>query len=124
MRTVHLQLKRELTGSLFEEKAIYGNLTVTIFNDSKFERRMYIRTLENLDYIFPAGVYNCEVELSQKFNRLLVELKGIPNRSEIKIHNGSKVEHSKGCILIHLADLNELMKLVRVGEKITITVIN
>lgn len=63
-----------------------------------------IDTLENRKYIVEPGVYKIEYEYSPKFNRDLWELKGIPKRSEIKIHNGKRTEHTRGCIIVRDVD--------------------
>jgi len=57
-------------------------------------------TLENADYLVPALIYKVAVTQSPKFQRLLPVLEQVPGRSGIRIHRGSRPEHSKGCILI------------------------
>lgn len=57
-------------------------------------------TLENADYLVPALIYKIQVSKSPKFQRLLPLLEQVPGRSGIRIHVGSKPEHSKGCILV------------------------
>ena len=57
-------------------------------------------TLENADCIIPALVYKTQVTLSPKFGKLLPELVQVPGRTGIRIHSGTKPEHSRGCILI------------------------
>jgi len=46
----------------------------------------------------PAGFYNLEVEYSNRFNRELWELKGVPGRSEAKIHVANFYTQIQGCI--------------------------
>ena len=46
--------------------------------------------------------------MSLKFKRLLPVLEQVPGRSGIRIHRGSRPEHSKGCILVSPADEQEL----------------
>lgn len=48
----------------------------------------------------PEGIYDLEFEYSDKFRRKLWELKGVPNRSEIKIHIGNSFDQIRGCILL------------------------
>lgn len=47
---------------------------------------------------FPAGYYNLVLEYSNKFKMDLWELKGVPGRSEGKIHWGSFYRDYQGCI--------------------------
>ena len=57
-------------------------------------------TMENADYLVPALIYRVAVTQSPRFKRLMPILQQVPNRSGIRIHRGTKPEHSKGCILI------------------------
>ena len=57
-------------------------------------------TLENADYLIPALVYRVAVTRSPRFKRLMPVLNQVPNRSGIRIHRGTRPEHSKGCILV------------------------
>ena len=57
-------------------------------------------TLENADYLIPALIYRVSVTQSAKFKRLLPILNQVPGRSGIRIHRGTKPEHSRGCILV------------------------
>lgn len=57
-------------------------------------------TLENADCMIPALIYKTQVTRSPKFGKLLPELVQVPGRTGIRIHYGTKPEHSKGCILI------------------------
>ena len=61
-------------------------------------------TLENADYLIPALVYKVQVTQSPKFRRLLPCLVQVPGRSGIRVHRGTKPEHSKGCILVSASD--------------------
>ena len=62
-------------------------------------------TLENADCLIPALIYKVQVTRSPKFRKLLPILLQVPSRSGIRIHKGTKPEHSKGCILIPDATL-------------------
>ena len=57
-------------------------------------------TLENSDHLIPALIYKVSVTQSPKFRRLLPVLEQVPGRTGIRVHRGSKPEHSKGCILV------------------------
>lgn len=56
----------------------------------------------------PAGEYKLVYERSPKFKRNLFELKGVPGRSEIKIHVANFVYQLQGCIGVghYIDDLN------------------
>ena len=62
-----------------------------------------IATLENADYIIPVGIYEVRVTYSPRFKRMLPLIGNVPGRSGIRIHRGTKPEHSKGCILVSAA---------------------
>ena len=57
-------------------------------------------TLENSAYLIPALVYRVAVTQSPRFKRLMPVLCQVPGRAGIRIHRGSRPEHSKGCILV------------------------
>jgi hypothetical protein len=57
-------------------------------------------TLEHSDYLIPALIYKVQVNLSPKFGTLMPMLMQVPGRSGIRIHFGTKPEHSRGCVLI------------------------
>ena len=68
-------------------------------------------TLENADYLVPALIYRLSVTHSPKFNRLLPILQQVPGRTGIRIHRGTKPEHSKGCILVSKEDEEKITEL-------------
>ena len=68
-------------------------------------------TLENADYIIPALIYRVQVTQSPKFHRLLPCLVQVPGRSGIRVHRGTKPEHSKGCIIVSAANEQILTEL-------------
>ena len=57
----------------------------------------------------PAGTYTLRLEYSPSFKTDLYELKGVPGRSEVKIHIANYVSELRGCIAPGLkwADLNK-----------------
>ena len=67
-----------------------------------------IATLENADYIIPVGTYPVLVTFSPRFKRMLPLIGNVPGRSGIRIHRGTKPEHSKGCVLVSAAMEQEL----------------
>ena len=92
-----------LTRIQYEETQTRGILLVLNDNEIVFD----CKTLE-LPYrdnqrgisCVPAGVYNIQKEYSPKFERDLYELKDVPSRSEIKIHQGNFSSALEGCILV------------------------
>ena len=96
-----------------EGKAVKGTLYSVEhrYSGSAGEYKEYLTpicsTLENADYIIPALVYKVQVTQSPKFRRLLPCLVQVPGRSGIRVHRGTKPEHSKGCIIVSAA--NELV---------------
>ena len=91
-------------------KSVHGKLyrTSHYYNkrlDKMVERLHYIcDTLENADYLIPALIYRVTVTQSPKFRRLLPLLNQVPGRSGIRVHRGTKPEHSLGCILVSAAN--------------------
>ena len=74
-----------------KNKAVHGTMRVG-------ERD--IETLENADYIIPDGTYTVSVTYSPRFKKMMPLIGNVPGRSGIRIHRGTKPEHSKGCILV------------------------
>ena len=73
--------------------------------------RWFCNTLERVGYQIPALCYHLSVTHSPKFKRLLPLVQNVPRRGDkamrqgIRIHRGSKPEHSTGCVLV-VADNN------------------
>ena len=87
-----------------------------------------IATLENADYIIPVGTYPVLVTFSPRFKRILPLIGNVPGRSGIRIHRGTKPEHSKGCVLVNAVMEQELtakwLALQASNEPIKITIEN
>ena len=104
-------------------KAVRGTLYQTEhrYSGSAGEYKEYLtpvcETLENVDYSIPALTYKVSATQSPKFKRLLPILEQVPNRSGIRIHRGTKPEHSKGCILVSPAREQELTALFLSEQK-------
>ena len=62
--------------------------------------RFICATLENAEYLIPALVYRVGVTMSPRFRRLMPVLEQVPGRKGIRVHRGTKPEHSRGCILV------------------------
>ena len=84
--------------------AITGRLVI--------DGRWFCNTLERKGVEIPALCYHVTVTMSPKFKRLLPLVCGVPQtvgdkakgdkamRQGIRIHRGSKPEHSSGCVLV------------------------
>jgi hypothetical protein len=89
---------------------VTGKITLP-FEEKEFE----YPTLENADFIIPAGIYPLNRTWSPKFKKLLPIVENVPDREGIRIHMGTKPEHSEGCILVDyacMANLNVLFNRV------------
>ena len=95
MITVTLQRKKR------QNKAVRGMMTIP-FDE---ENTLFIPTLENADYLIPAGIYPLSKTYSPKFRKLLPLIEDVPNREGIRIHGGTQPEHSTGCILVDPLDM-------------------
>ena len=84
-------------------KAVYGTLTFPIG-----ERSFSYPSLENADFLIPSGTYPLERTWSPKFKKRLAEIQNVPERTGIRIHMGTKPEHSQGCILSNFAAISNL----------------
>ena len=83
--------------------AITGRLVI--------DGRWFCNTLERVGYQIPPLCYHVAVTMSPKFKRLLPIVQNVPQtgdkakddkamRQGIRIHVGTKIEHSTGCILV------------------------
>ena len=105
--------------------AIIGRLVI--------DGRWFCNTLERKGYEILALCYRVQVTMSPKFKRLLPLVTGVPRtpqsgygtatpmgradsaigyRQGIRIHRGSKPEHSTGCILVPAEKEKELTDLI------------
>ena len=83
-------------------KAVYGTMTLP------FEQPIECTTLENADYLIPAGTYPLKKTWSPRFKKPMPEICEVPDRSGIRIHMGTKPEHSEGCVLVDYATFSNL----------------
>ena len=84
------------------------------FQVDRWNQAFKSSTLENADYLIPAGTYSLESTWSPRFKKFMPEVMNVPEREGIRIHCGTKPEHSKGCILVEpyiLANLQSLLNL-------------
>ena len=77
------------------DKAVRGTATIPIGADA-----IVCATLETAEYIIPDWTYELQNTMSPKFKKILPLVCGVPKRSGIRIHTGTKPEHSTGCVLV------------------------
>ena len=102
MRTIILKRKRR------EGKAVYGQLSFEMRNREYALETFSMPSLENADYLIPAGTYPVERTWSPRFKKFLPLIENVPDRDGIRIHRGTIPEHSKGCILLDLAGMSNV----------------
>ena len=91
-----------LTRNKPQGKAVTGTLAFDLLNRQYDYERHEFKSLENADYLIPAGTYPLERTFSLKFQKMLPEVQDVPDRSGIRFHRGTIPEHSKGCILLNM----------------------
>ena len=90
-------------------KAVYGQLSFEMRNREYALETFSMPSLENADYLIPAGTYPVERTWSPRFKKFLPLIENVPDREGIRIHRGALPEHSKGCILLDLAGMSNIM---------------
>jgi len=107
--------------------AVYGELSFDMHNRNYELERFTMPTLENADFIIPAGTYPVKLTWSPKFKKFLPEIQDVPDRTGIRIHRGSHTNHSKGCILLDIVGMSNItclfnqLKFAEEDAEITIT---
>ena len=96
-----------LTRQKKEGKAVNGTMTFDMYNRDYELETFSQPTLENADFLIPAGTYPVERTWSPKFKKFL-PLISVPDREGIRIHRGSIPEHSHGCVLTDLRGMANL----------------
>ena len=85
-----------------------------------------ITTLENSDYIIPEGTYELKNTMSPKFKKILPLVCGVRGRSGIRIHTGTKPEHSTGCVLVSAFGKQQIIDFInqkaKQNEKVYLTI--
>ena len=74
-------------------------------------------TLENADFIIPAGVYPLLLTYSPRFKKLMPLIDNVPDREGIRIHCGTVPEHSEGCVLVHPLALENIKSFINFIKK-------
>ena len=85
----------ELQRQVPKGKAVPGVMTLPLMQGA-----FRCETLENADYLIPAGTYPLKMTWSPRFKKQMPEICDVPERDGIRIHLGSKPEHSTGCVLV------------------------
>jgi len=94
-------------------KAVTGTLAFDLLNKEGAPEHLSFPTLENAEFIIPAGTYPLDRTWSPKFKKFLPEVQevfapdGTP-RLGIRIHRGAIPEHSTGCILLDMTGMANL----------------
>lgn len=86
-----IQLTRQTT----DGNAVSGTLIIPLGKDV-----LHVATLENADYLIPAGKYPLKMSYSPKFDKRMPEICDVPERDGIRIHMGTRPVHSTGCVLV------------------------
>ena len=81
------------------------------------EEMFLCNTLENSEFIIPAGKYSLVVTESPKFKRLMPLVMNVLGRRGIRIHRGSRPEHSTGCILVRDSDTERYLAYNMLSEQ-------
>ena len=74
-------------------------------------------TIENADFLIPAGKYPLRLTWSPRFKKLMPLIDEVPEREGIRIHMGTKPEHSQGCVLVSYLALENLKVLFNQRKK-------
>ena len=106
MRTIHL------TRNSKDGKAVRGTATIPMGAD-----KIVCATLENADYIIPEGTYQLVNTMSPRFKKILPLLVNVPGRSGIRVHTGTKPEHSKGCVLVTAFGRDQIIDFINQNNK-------
>jgi len=119
---MNIQLIREKRSA----KAVRGTITLP------FEGRSPLSypTLENADFIIPAGKYPLKMTWSPRFKKDMPLIDEVPDREGIRFHMGTKPEHSEGCVLLSYEGLTNLKIFINYCKKwledepLTLTIID
>lgn len=102
-------------------RAVKGAAAIPIGADT-----ILCATLENADYIIPDGTYELTLTMSPKFGKVLPLLGNVPGRSGIRIHTGTKPEHSTGCVLVSAFGKQQIIDFInqkaKQNEKVYLTI--
>lgn len=104
-----------------ERNAVRGTATIPMGAD-----KIVCATLENADYIIPEGTYQLVSTMSPRFKKILPLVSNVPGRSGIRIHTGTRPEHSKGCVLVTAFGRDQIIEFInqkaKQNEKVHLTI--
>lgn len=104
-----------------ERNAVRGTATIPMGKDA-----ILCATLENTDYIIPEGTYQLVNTMSPRFKKILPLVSNVPGRSGIRIHTGTRPEHSKGCVLVTAFGRDQIIEFInqkaKQNEKVYLTI--
>ena len=105
-----------LTRQRTKGNAVFGTLTFPLeMQNGTLEEK--VTTLENADFLIPAGTYPLRLTWSPRFKKPMPLIDEVPDREGIRIHMGTKPEHSQGCILVSALDLENIKVLFNQRKK-------
>ena len=105
-----------LTRRTRKDKAVFGTLTFPLeLQNGIIEEK--VTTLENADFLIPAGTYPLRLTWSPRFKKLMPLIDEVPDREGIRIHQGTKPEHSQGCVLVSALALENIKVLFNQRKK-------
>ena len=105
-----------LTRRTRKDKAVFGTLTFPLeLQNGIIEEN--VTTLENADFLIPAGTYPLRLTWSPRFKKLMPLIDEVPDREGIRIHQGAKPEHSQGCVLVGALALENIKVLFNQRKK-------
>ena len=93
-------------------KAIRGLITLPLEQGTRT-----FDTLENADCLIPAGTYPLRLTWSPRFKKNMPLIDEVPDREGIRIHMGTKPEHSEGCVLVSYEALCNIIVLFNQRKK-------
>ena len=106
----------QLTRLNTKGKAVFGTLTFPLeMQNGTLEEK--VNTLENADFLIPAGTYPLRLTWSPRFKKPMPLIDEVPDREGIRIHMGTKPEHSQGCILVSAIALENIKVLFNQRKK-------